>query len=447
MPRSSIRRRLVALLLGVLAGAWAVIGVATYVDSHREVDALLDAHLAQSARLIIAQAGHELEDLEVEEIEDVAGFRRSVAFQVWENGRKLVLRSAAAPSHRLSQLESGFSDAVLDGRRWRIFSGWDHERQVLIQVGEDHSARERIARRIAGNALLPLLFALPLVGALVWWVVGRGLAPLRELGREVELRGPQDLRALGLRDPPAEVAPVAATLDRLFERIRDSLDSERRFTSHAAHEMRTPMAAIRAQAEVAREATDPRAREAALSQVIEGCDRAARLVEQLLMLARVDEAAPGANLAACRLDEIARRVLAGQAPWAMERRTALDLEAVETVVRGDPVLLEVLIRNLVDNAVRHGGPGVVTVVVASVGHGATLVVEDSGAGLPDGDMQRLGQRFYRTSSARGSGSGLGLSIVGRIAELHGAVLHYGRGRDGTGMRVEVDFGVQCFRPL
>lgn len=439
MPRPSIRRRLVALLLAVLAGAWIAIGVATYVDSHREIDALLDAHLAQSARLVIAQAGQEFEDLEVEEIEDVAGFRRRVAFQVWEGGRKLVLRSAAAPQGRLSEVESGFSDAVLDGRRWRIFSGWDHEHEVLVQVGEDHSARERIARRIARNTLLPLLLALPLVGALVWWVVGRGLAPLRELGREVELRGPQDLRPLGLRDPPAEVAPVAATLDRLFERMRDSLDSERRFTSHAAHEMRTPMAAIRAQAEVARDAGDPQAREVALYRVIEGCDRAARLVEQLLTLARVDEATTGANLAACRLDEIVRRVLAEQAPWAMEQGATLDLEAVETVVRGDPVLLEVLVRNLVDNAVRHGGPGVVTVVVASTGRAAALVVEDSGMGLADVDVQRLGQRFYRAASARGSGSGLGLSIVARIVELHGAALRYGRGRGGTGMRVEVEF--------
>lgn len=439
MPRPSIRRRLVALLLAVLAGAWIAIGVATYVDSHREIDALLDAHLAQSARLIIAQAGHELEDLDVEEIEDVAGYRRRVAFQAWEGGRKLVLRSAGAPATRLSRVESGFSDAVLDGRRWRIFSGWDHDHEVLVQVGEDHSARERIARRIARNTLLPLLFALPLVGALVWWVVGRGLAPLRELGREVELRGPQDLRPLGLRDPPVEVVPVAATLDRLFERIRESLDSERRFTSHAAHELRTPMAAIRAQAEVARTADEPGAREVALGRVIEGCDRAARLTGQLLMLARVDEATAGTDFVACRLDAIVRRVLAEQAPWAMERGATFELEADETVVHGDAVLLEVLIRNLVDNAVRHGGAGAVSVVVSAGGGGARLVVEDRGAGLADEDMQRLGQRFYRAASARGSGSGLGLSIVARIVELHGAVLRYGRGRGGTGMRVEVDF--------
>ena len=443
MAERSIRRRLVLLLSLVLAAAWLGIGVATYADAHREVDSLLDAHLAQSARLVIAQAGEELDDLEVEDLEDVPGYRQRVALQVWEGGRRLVLRSAAAPSARLSTVESGFSDAEVNGRRWRIFSGWDEDHEVLVQVGEDHAARERIARRIARNSLLPLLLALPLVALLVWWVVGRGLEPLRTLGREVAMRGPRDLRSLGLTDPPAEVAPVASTIDRLLERIRESLDSERRFTSHAAHEMRTPMAAIRAQAEVAREAGDTKERALALQNVIEGCDRAARLVEQLLMLARVDEAGAGTDQSACRLDDVARRVLVEQAPWALGQGTALELDARETIVRGDPLLLEVLLRNLVDNAVRHGGPGVVNVAVGTGPRGARLVVEDAGPGLSDAELQRLGQRFYRAPSARGSGSGLGLSIVGRIAELHGATLRYSKNGGGAGVRVEVDFNADA----
>ena len=443
MNRPSIRRRLVALLLLVLIAAWVGIGGATYVDSHREIDALLDAHLAQSARLVIAQAGHELEDVEVEDLEDVPGYRQRVAFQVWQDGSTLVLRSAAAPSGRLSPVESGFSDAELDGRRWRIFSGWDGEHEVLVQVGEDHAARERIARRIARNALLPLLLALPLVGLTIWWVVGRGLRPLRELGDELALRGPQDLRPLGLRDPPREVVPVATTIDRLLERIRESLDSERRFTSHAAHELRTPMAAIRAQAEVARDATDAGVRNAALEHVIEACDRAAHLIGQLLLLARVDETAAGAGQVQCRLDEIARRVLADLAPSAMEQGVALELDADEVVLRGDPALLEVLVRNLADNAVRHGGSAAVRVTVRAGPGGASLSVADDGPGLTDDERAHLGQRFYRAASARGAGSGLGLSIVGRIAELHGARLIFGRGEGGTGLRAEVRFDAQA----
>lgn len=443
MRERSIRRRLVALLLVVLAAAWAGIGVATYADSHREIDALLDAHLAQAARLVIAQAGHELEDIEIEDLEDVPGYRQRVAFQVWEGGRRLVLRSAGAPSVRLSPDEKGFSDAGIDGRRWRIFSGWDDEQKVLVQVGEDHAARERIAVRIARVSLLPLVLALPLMGLLVWWVVGRGLEPLEDLGRAVARRGPQDLSPLGLVDPPAEVAPVAATVDRLLERIRESLDSERRFTSHAAHELRTPMAAIRAQAEVARAATGAVERDAALRHVIEACDRAARLAEQLLLLARVDESTRGAGYVECRLDELVRRVLAEQAPGALERGVSIELDAAVVNVHGEPLLLEALVRNLVDNAVRHGGPGTVRVTIGSRRSRAFLAVEDSGPGLAEDERARLGQRFYRASSARGAGSGLGLSIVARIAELHGATLGFARGRDRAGLRVEVDFDAQA----
>jgi two-component system sensor histidine kinase QseC len=201
------------------------------------------------------------------------------------------------------------------------------------------------------------------------------------------------------------------------------------------------MAAIRAQAEVARDAANADERGSALRKVIEGCDRSARLVEQLLMLARVDEATVGEAHGPCRLDEIARRVLAEQAPRAAGQGATLELEAEEITVRGDPVLLEVLVRNLVDNAVRHGRPGVVKVAVESAQPGVRLVVADCGPGLTDAELQRLGQRFYRASSAVGSGggSGLGLSIVGRIAELHGAVLRYGRNRGGAGMHVEVAF--------
>ena len=443
MARKSIRRRLVALLIGVLAAAWVGIGAATWVDAHREIDVLLDAHLAQSARLVIAQVGDEPEELDLEDLEDVPGYRQRVALQAWIGGTQLVLRSPAAPGMRLSPVETGFSDAVHDGQRWRVFSGWDDEHEVLVQVGEDHAARERIAGRIARNALWPLLFALPVVGLLVWWVVGRGLRPLRELGSALAQRGPQDLRPLGLDDPPLEVAPVAETIDRLLGRISQSLDAERSFTAHAAHEMRTPMAAIRAQAEVARDASDAGVRQAALGRVVEACDRAARLVTQLLLLARVDEDAAGVGRVRCRLDDVVRRTLAEQAPAAMARGVTIELEADAADVYGDPALLEAMARNLVDNAIRHGGPGTVRVAVERNAQGVRLAVEDSGPGIEEAEREQLGRRFFRGESAHGPGSGLGLSIVSRIADLHGARLVFMQGGNGRGLRTEVHFGTQA----
>jgi two-component system sensor histidine kinase QseC len=435
----SMRGRLLALLLTVVAVAWAAVAALTYSDARREIDALLDAHLAQAARLLIAQSGHELEEIDLEDAYQDSPYSQAVAFQVWEHGRRLALKSVNAPSHRLSNADSGFSEEMAGPIHWRVYSGWDPGHEVLVQVAEDHGSRERIARRISLNTLAPLLIVLPLLGLAIWWVVGRGVRPLRLLATELAARGPQDLAPLAPRPMPDEVAGVASRLDRLFTRIRESLESERRFTSHAAHELRTPVAAIRAQAEVARTTADSAQRIAALDHVIEACDRAARLVEQLLLLARADEAKIESNAKPCRLDALAQSVLAELVPAALRQDTVLSLEAAGAMTAaGEPALLDALLRNLVDNALRHGGAGGrVSVTVTRDGREVVVRVEDAGPGVPDAEIGRLGQRFYRAAGARGTGSGLGLSIVARIVELHRGTLRFARAASGQGFTVEV----------
>lgn len=435
----SMRRRLLGLLLVGVAAAWAVVAVATYADARREIDTLLDAHLAQAATLVVAQAGHELEELSRDEANAAAPVGKRVVFQVWKEGRDLVFRSSGAPSTRLSPVESGFSDARIDGRLWRVFGSWDHEHETLVQVAEEREARKRIAAGIAFNSLLPMLAALPLLGLLIWWVVGRGMRPLQALGDEVARRGPLDLNPLAVDQLPRELEPLAETLDRLFLRMRDSLDSERRFTSQAAHELRTPIAAIRAQAEVASASGDPDTTRAALRHVIEACDRASRLSEQLLVLARADETGPGASFVECRLDRIAERVVAILAPEAMERGKSIELEAAGPVtLRGNATLLEALLRNLVDNAIRHGGDRCIVRVARVAGADCVLLeVEDTGHGPPLAEREQLGRRFHRGSAAHGEGSGLGLSIVARIAQLHGARVEFHNGDGGPGFKASV----------
>ena len=435
-----MRRRLLGLLLLAVVAAWSAVAFLTYHDAQREIDALLDAHLEQAARLLVAQSGHDIDEIDLDEGEGESRYSTVVAFQVWRRGERLMLRSANAPAERLSRDETGFSDATLTGTHWRVFSAWDAEHEVLVQVAEDHSARDRIARRIALNALLPLVVALPLLGLVIWWVVGRGMRPLRRLGDELAQRGPHDLDGIVARDMPTEVAPLVERLDQLFGRIRDSLESERRFTSHAAHELRTPIAAIRAQAEVARSTADPALRTTALQHVIEACDRAGRLMDQLLLLARADEADVESSQARCDLLQVAERLLAELAPSAMREAITLALEARGPIaVTGDAALLEAVLRNLVDNAIRHGGPGTdVRVALTADAHGGVVVtVEDSGPGVVDADMERLGQRFHRAADARAGGSGLGLSIVARVVTLHHGTVRYTRGARGRGLRVEI----------
>ena len=439
MRSYSLRRRLLTLLLASVVVAWAATTLLTYHHAHHELDELLDAHLARSARLLLAQEGDELEEIRIGGAADAGPYGQEVVLQVWREGRVLALRSAGAPDARLSPVETGFSDATVVGRHWRVFSGWDVDRQILVQVAEDHALRERLLAHYTLSGLPALLFGVPLLGVLVWLVVGAAVRPLAHLGHEVSRRGPGDLRPLPDGGVPMEVNPLVDRLNALFARISASMQAERRFTSHAAHELRTPIAAIRAQAEVARDSIDSATREVALEHVIEGCDRAARLVDQMLLLARIDERASQDGPATSRLDQAAARVIADLAPAALENGVALELATDEPVSAAvDGALLEVLLRNLLDNAVRHGGPpGPVTVRCTAGAGGTLLEVADRGPGVDDAELAQLGYRFYRASGAQGPGSGLGLSIVQRIAEGCGGTVRYLRGPAGRGFVVEV----------
>lgn len=432
----SIRRRLLWLLLAALALGWGAAAAVTYVDAHHEVDALLDAHLRQSARLLVAQAGHDLEELDLDD-DEIDAYGTDVAFQVRTASGRVLLRSANAPREALSRKSHGFGVTRAGGRHWRVYSASDDHGETVVHVAEDDAARERIARRIALGALAPILVALPLLGLLVWWIVGRSLRPLARLGDEIARRGADDLAPVAVGPVPSELAPLVQRLDGLLLRIRDSLDAERRFTSHAAHELRTPVAALRAQAEVASTTQDPGVRARALAHCIEGCDRTARLVSQLLLLTRADELAALPDARRCDLADVAQTVLAQAAPEAVEAGTSVSLDAPAACpVQGDPALLEILVRNLVDNAVRHGG-GEVRVSLRAEPEASVLVVEDDGPGVPAEALAQLGRRFYRAPEARGAGSGLGLSIVARIAELHHAAVRFENRPHGRGFRVSV----------
>jgi two-component system sensor histidine kinase QseC len=441
MGEHSLRRRLLTLLLSALVTAWGVMTLLAYLRAHEELDELLDAHLARAASLLIAQAGDELEEIRLEPLEDVGPYAHALSLQVWRDDGKLVLRTPDAPASRLSAVESGFSDSTVDGRNWRVYSGRDRSAGYLVQVAEDHAAREQLLRHYALSSIPVLLVALPILGLIISLTIGAAVRPLAQLGDEVGRRGPADLDALPTGNAPIEVRPLIDRLNELFLRIRESLLAERRFTSHAAHELRTPIAAIRAHAEVARSETSPGGRDAALDHVIEGCDRAARLVDQMLMLARLDEQLPTGVLPSARLDRVAAEVLADMAPAALGKGVGLELDVAEPLtVAVHPALLAVLLRNLVDNAIRHGGPpGPVTVRCALREGSAWLEVEDQGPGVPAAELAELGRRFYRASGSRGPGSGLGLSIVRRIADAGGAKVSCRTGAGGRGLLVAVEF--------
>jgi two-component system sensor histidine kinase QseC len=441
MGRYSLHRRLLVLLLGVGFLAWTLGTGLAYRHAHDELDELLDARIARSARALMAQEPEVLERVRIGALPEEGPYDHEYAIQAWRDGKGLILRSSSAPASRLSPVETGFSDATVDGRRWRVYSGWDGDRCTLIQVAEAHALRDRLLLYYTLSSVPALLIGLPFLGLAVWLIVSAAVRPIVELGQEVSRRGPADLHPLANDGAPVEVDPLIDRLNALFARLGDSIQSERRFTSYAAHELRTPIAAIRAQAEVARDGRDARTRDLALERVIEGCDRASRLVEQMLLLARIDERIGHGHVQATRLDLTAARVIANLTPGALQHGVTLELATDEEVtVAADRALLEVLLQNLLDNAVRHGGaPGPVTVSCRQMADAAVLEVADRGPGVPDDELAQLGNRFYRGMGARGAGSGLGLSIVQRVAEISGADVAYRRGAGGVGLVVEVRF--------
>ncbi len=450
----SLRGRLLAGVLSAVAMAWIAVSLSGYWYAREELDELFDAHLAQSAALLVAQLPHAEEgddddhelELEFEHAPLLHRYARNVAFQVWERGRRLRVHSVSAPRERLSSSEKGFSDGVSGEERWRVFSTWALDRRVLVQVGERVDARDAVSREIAEHLLLPLVVALPLLALGLLIAIGRGLAPLAVIADAVASRDPARLEPLALSGTPLEIRPLVERLNSLFARISQGIERERTFTADAAHELRTPLAAIRAQAQVAHDATDAAERRRALELVMAGCDRAAHLSTQLLTLARLEADAWQGRMVPCDLVPIAREVLAEVAPEAHARRVALELVGDPTaVVPGDATLLHVLLRNLVDNAVRYGPEGgCVRVIVQRAGSALELSVSDEGPGLAAVDKPRVTDRFYRGLGTSETGAGLGLSISARIAELHGAALAFTDAAGGRGFQVRVRFPEAAF---
>jgi two-component system, OmpR family, sensor histidine kinase QseC len=420
----SLQGRLLALVLGMVVLVWLVSAAATWLDARHELDELLDSHLAQAAALLVArqdgEAGEREERIDAPSLHRYAG---KVAFQVFHEGR-LVLRSANAPAApmiaRERRFESGFETVTIGHENWRVFATHGAERDVQVYVGEQLESRAAILWAVLRSALWPIAIALPLLALAAGWAVYRGLRPLRQLGRTLAKRRADALEPVRMPDAPSEMAPMLDALNALFLRIDGLLASERRFTADAAHELRTPIAAIRAQAQVAIGEADHALRREALQKTLQGCDRATRLVGQLLTLARL-EARPAAPASQADMSAIARRVAAELAPQALAKKQSLELDAAGAApVAGDETLIEVMVRNLVDNAIRYAPASArIEVRVKREAAGVTLTVADGGPGLDAAQRGRLGERFFRGGGNEASGSGLGWSIVRRIAAVHG----------------------------
>jgi two-component system sensor histidine kinase QseC len=436
----SLKSRILALAMTSITLVWISAALLTYSDAKEELDEVLDAQLAQSATLLVAQAAHELDEIDTGHAILLHKYSRHIAVQIWEDGMVLRMRSTNAPEQPLGNATPGYRNINIAGKEWRVFSTWDNSRRVLIHIGEERVVRANFAREIALHMLYPLAYALPLLALFLWLAVSRGMRPLAHLAREIAQRQPDNLAPVDAFASPPEVKPLIDRLNGLFERISKLIENERRFTSDAAHELRTPIAAIKAQVQVACGASSEAERLHALDGAISGCDRATHLIAQLLTLARIENLDTG-TLQRCDLRVLAMEVIADMAPAALDRDVQIELvEGGDATVRGLPALLRVMLRNLLDNAVRHTPVGTQVQVRILTEQGAhVLVVSDDGPGLAEEELSKIAQRFYRPQGTIASGSGLGLSIVQRIVEIHGAELRFSCTSYKRGLSISITF--------
>lgn len=437
----SLRLRLLLTLLPATILIWLVAGVVSYKKASHEAEELLEGQLAQSAKLLMAQVHHEKNNNGKKVralVEGMVGgerhpYEQPLEFQIWGRDGTLWLRSGNAPAEPLAG-RPGYRDILHHGQPWRMLAIWAPSGEFQVQVAQSLADRERVALEVATQVGLPIVLALPLLALLIYLAVRRAVRPLDLLAEGLAARNPDNLEALPENgEAPSEVRPLIHALNRLLVRLHTALDNERRFTADAAHELRTPLAAIKIQSQVALASTDEEDRRHALRQVRAGTDRASRLVDQLLRLARLDPLAGISQATDVRLDELATRLAGEVAPLARELGKSLSLvdSPDEVVVRGDADLLRVALRNLVENALRHTPDGCEVTLGVSLDKGLPMLwVRDTGPGVAEDELSRLTERFFRGRDVTQEGSGLGLAIVRRVAELHGARLELANHPEG-----------------
>ena len=435
----SLQGRLLWLVLSLAVAVWLGAALIAWQDARHELDELLDGHLVQSASLLMLQANDEDDD--ISDLTQPPKYADQVAFQVFIGGHLVTRSPNIGETPMTSQMEGFSSLKTPDGQNWRVFSTHSARHDVTVQVAENRSSREAILWALLRSMIGPMVLALPLLGLAVWWSVRQGLAPLRALRSVLAGRPPQAVDPLPVERLPRELQPVVLALNALLERIRQMVESERRFTADAAHELRTPIAAIRTQAQVALGAgADGQGRDHALRQTIAGCDRATGLVGQLLQLARLEQST-GVDVKPVDLAGVVQQVAHELHSAADQRGQIIHLQLAPCVVVADAALLSVLVRNLLDNALRYSPHGAHVALSTGIDPAGTarLVVRDSGPGMPPDAIAHLGERFFRVLGTDQPGSGLGWSIVRRVLQVVGGRADIHRCAQLGGLAVEVEW--------
>ncbi len=437
---TSLRRRLFLILLAATGLIWLCAVAWISIGSRSELERVLDTRLQEAARMVhsLVMAGTTMQGADAAAASLPAsppgGYERQLSCQIWSFDGRLLARSSGAPDAALADEHEGFSDRHVNGETWRVYTIVDPAKDVRVVVGDRIGLRDKLVLDLVAGLAAPALLAMPLLGLLIWWSLGRGLQPLNAAAKEIAAREGDDMRPVPPDGAPTEIQPLIGALNGLFAKVEAARAHERDVTAFAAHELRTPLAGLKTQAQVALAARDPDTRDNALRQIIVSVDRTSRLVRQLLALAQLDAGAAG-PATEISIGQVLREV-AEAVPRPDTVKVCIDPDLDRMVQKLDPDALGLLLRNLHENAVQHMGAGTIRWFAES---STSLVIEDEGPGIPEQELGLVRQRFYRGRAAAGPGSGLGLTIADTAARRIGARLDLANRDDEKGLRIVVHF--------
>ncbi|MGR4932246.1 ATP-binding protein [Bradyrhizobium sp. CAR08] len=439
---NSLKHRLFVILVAATGVIWIAATCWVYVGTTREVENVLDSRLQEAARVVLSLAssngiGSLEKDAGTNHAVDHLTYERQLSCQIWSLDGRLVARSSGAPSESLSDTRTGFSERTIKGETWRVFTAEDPIKNVRVLVGDRLGLREAFVTDILKGLAAPMLLTIPLLALLIWASLNRGLRPLQDLAGDLKHRNADDMTPVTTANIPAEIRPVVVSLNNLFGKVRDALRHERDITAFAAHELRTPLAGLRTQAQIAMTAPDQRIREAALHQLVFSVDRTSRLVRQLLAIAKLDSDRE-TRMAPVSIGDVVQEVIRNLPPSDQDADVAVDPILRSFIVLTDRDALLLAIRNLHENAVRHMPQrGSIRWSAETTKEGTLVFIEDSGPGVPEDELELITKRFFRGRNKTALGSGLGLSIATLAVEAGGARLRLRNRMDTCGLRAEL----------
>jgi two-component system sensor histidine kinase QseC len=436
----SLRLRLFAILIAATGIVWLAAVIWIYVGSRGEVEQVLDTRLQEAARMVASLASG-FESLPGKSapaaIAHLGSYERQLSCQIWSLDGRMVAKSSGAPDQQLSSTAYGFSDRTIDGETWRVFSVEDAGHNLRVMVGDRLSLRERLVADLIKGLMLPALLIVPLLGAAIWASVGQGLRPLRRMAQDLGDREPDDMRHVEADQEPVEVRPLAIALNGLLSRVEVARRHEREITAFAAHELRTPLAGLKTQAQVALAAEDPKVVRGALEHIVAAVDRSTRLVRQLLTIAKLDADVADAPRSRVEVGSLLSEIVSST-PTNAATIVTIDASARDMVLETNADCLQLALRNLHENAVQHTRKG----RIVWTARANSLSVEDEGPGIAPDEIDKLGNRFFRGRSRSPVGSGLGLAIVKLALAKVGAEFTISNRTCCSGARSELTFPVR-----